>query len=446
MAKKLRIPLPVQWHEGLLLYPQHFQQQRRVHQDAIAATLHTTQPFFWGVRTCVLDTKALATGIIKIQEMQALMPDGTLVEVTPESPVAFSLSGMEKSLLGSKKIIHLCLPEEHDGAANARDDLPRYKEICRPEHHHVDENTGENSVAIPRLQPLVSLMVGSVPARYISMPLCEVTFNEGVFALTPFCPPTCILEKKGPIANMFSEHLDTLHDRITYFVERLQSPLGYEASALIEKYRHLYSHPVRPFFILNALAKQEETHPYTLFLELCRACGDFAAVVPGRMPVSIDPYNHNDPRGSLEKVLGVFQEYVLMIEKPSLNVPFHVEDDIFYLHLSKEWCSTPLTLSVHPDKQQDIDSVISWIEGALIISKSLVPQSQSKRVLGAKRAFVEQDEELGLVQSAHRILVHVDVEESSIKPNEELCIVHLSKAHKAPKSICLCIKEDKTKE
>ena len=442
MAKKTYIPLPIQWHEGLLLYPQHFQQQRRASQGALTTALKTAQPFFWGVLSCVMDEKALSAGIIKIQELQAIMPDGFPVEVTQQDTVELALQGMEKTLSDQTKTVFLCLPEEHDGAANARDDLPRYEEVCFSTHHHVDENTGENAVAIPRLKPLLSLIIGHPPARYVCLPLCAVTFDNGMFVFTSFCPPSCTLDPQSPLHTMVSKALDSLHKRITYFVERLQAPLTHESSTLLEKYRQIYSVLIRPFFVLRSLLQQESSHPYTVFLELCRACGDLAAVAPGRMPAHIAPYDHNDPHRSFSHILDAFEEYTSLIEKPSFTIPFYEENGIFYLHIHKQWLQhTHLTLTVHPDKQQDLDSVKSWIEGALIISKSLVSQSQSKRILGANRTFTKQDEVLGLVQTPYKILVHITVSPETIQPDEELCIVHLSKAHKAPKAIHLCIKE-----
>ena len=443
MAKKTHIPLPIQWHEGLLLYPQHFQQQRRASQGALTTALETAQPFFWGVRSCVMDSKALSAGIVKVQELQAIMPDGFPVEITQTDTVELALQGMEKTLSDQTKTIYLCLPEEHDGSANARDDLPRYEEVCSSEHHHVDENTGENAIAVPRLKPRLSLIIGNPPARYVSLPLCAVTFDDGVFVFAPFCPPSCTIgPQDGTLHAMVTKSLDTLHKRITFFVERLQAPLTHESSALLEKYRHTYSVLVRPFFALRALCQQETSHPYTIFLELCRACGDLAAVAPGRMPAHIDPYDHNNPYSCFKNALETLEEYIALVEKPSFTIPFNEENGIFYLHINKQWLKhTPLTLSIHPDKQLDFDSVKSWIEGALIISKSLVSQSQSKRILGAHRTFAEHDEALGLVQTPYRILVHITVAPETIRADEELCIVHLSKAHKAPKAINLCIKE-----
>lgn len=441
MAKKNHFPLPIQWHEGLLLYPQHFQQQRRVLQSTLRATIETAQPFCWGVRSCVMDAKALSAGIVKIQELQAIMPDGCPVEISQKDTVELALQGMEKALSDQTKIVYLCLPEEHDGSANARGDLPRYEEVCASTHHHVDENTGENAVAIPRLKPRLSLIVGNPPARYVFLPLCAITFNEGVFVFAPFCPPSYILEPQGVLHTMVSKSLDALHKHITYFVERLQAPLTHETSALLDKYRHLYGILVRPFFALRA-AIQQESHPFTVFLELCRACGDLAAVAPGRMPAHIEPYDHNDTYRCFTHVLGVLEEYIALVEKPSFTIPFHEENGVFYLHINKQWLeSSHLTLSVHPDTQQDLESVKSWIEGALIISKSLVSQSQSRRVLGANRTFADHDETLGLVQTPYRILVRVSVSSDTIQGDEELCIVHLSKAHKAPKAVHLCIKE-----
>ena len=139
MAKKVHIPLPIQWHEGLLLYPQHFQQQRRVIQDTLTAGLAAAHPFFWGVFSYSVDPKALKAGVLHVDNLQAIMPDGLPVAVTPDTPLRLSLEDAEKKLAQQAQTVHLCLPLEHAGSANARDPLPRYREVCETEHHHPDE-------------------------------------------------------------------------------------------------------------------------------------------------------------------------------------------------------------------------------------------------------------------------------------------------------------------
>jgi type VI secretion system protein ImpJ len=68
------------WHEGLVLTPQHFQQQeqwlRFAHTQLAAMTL--AEP--WGVLDIQVDTQALASGRLQLAVMKLRLPDGTPVD------------------------------------------------------------------------------------------------------------------------------------------------------------------------------------------------------------------------------------------------------------------------------------------------------------------------------------------------------------------------------
>ncbi len=75
----MRIEKPL-WHEGLILTPQHFQQQDRwsqfaLHQHASAAL---AEP--WGTLAVEVDEEALATSRLKLTRLKLCFPDGTLID------------------------------------------------------------------------------------------------------------------------------------------------------------------------------------------------------------------------------------------------------------------------------------------------------------------------------------------------------------------------------
>ena len=56
------IPDRIQWHEGMLLSPQHFQQLQARLDAQSAWQLLAAQPLAWGVRRLEIDHGALAGG------------------------------------------------------------------------------------------------------------------------------------------------------------------------------------------------------------------------------------------------------------------------------------------------------------------------------------------------------------------------------------------------
>src|SRR5262249_36053483 len=73
------IPEAVQWHEGMLLSPQHFQLAARRGEALAAYLIEAAAPFCWGVRRLQIDAKRLLEGVFSVDELEAILPDGLLI-------------------------------------------------------------------------------------------------------------------------------------------------------------------------------------------------------------------------------------------------------------------------------------------------------------------------------------------------------------------------------
>ena len=69
----------VLWGEGLFLRPQHFQRQDLYHESRLAEMSRAIHPYLWGVRSLKFDTEALSGGILRVTELNAILPDGEFI-------------------------------------------------------------------------------------------------------------------------------------------------------------------------------------------------------------------------------------------------------------------------------------------------------------------------------------------------------------------------------
>ena len=76
------IPAAIEWHEGMMLVPQHFQVNDRRQEQLQAFHAHQLQPYYWGVRTLSFDEVLLVEGQCRVVSFEAVMPDGTPVAHT----------------------------------------------------------------------------------------------------------------------------------------------------------------------------------------------------------------------------------------------------------------------------------------------------------------------------------------------------------------------------
>src|SRR3990167_5597303 len=87
MLNAKRIQPLIQWHEGMLLQPHHFQRLSLRYERLIGYHAQC-MPFAWGVNHFEIDTVAVLEGILRITQLEAMMPDGTVVwhEATEKAP------------------------------------------------------------------------------------------------------------------------------------------------------------------------------------------------------------------------------------------------------------------------------------------------------------------------------------------------------------------------
>ncbi len=78
----------IEWHEGMLLAPQHFQLMSARLDSLVAWQTLTAAPFSWGVRRLVLDAGLLPAGTVRVLALDAIMPDGTAVSYSADTEPA----------------------------------------------------------------------------------------------------------------------------------------------------------------------------------------------------------------------------------------------------------------------------------------------------------------------------------------------------------------------
>lgn len=106
----------VAWSEGLLLTPQHFQQQDRYHEERSAELYRAGRPFAYGFTRLVLDEDAIRNGRIAVVEAAGVLPDGTPFSIPDRdpAPAGRSLDG-RLSPTETKAMLHFGLRVHRPG-------------------------------------------------------------------------------------------------------------------------------------------------------------------------------------------------------------------------------------------------------------------------------------------------------------------------------------------
>ncbi|MCP4348336.1 MAG: type VI secretion system baseplate subunit TssK [Desulfobacterales bacterium] len=441
------LPAAIQWHEGMLLAPQHFQQLSRRQEELLHYHLMLTAPFHWGIRKLKVDHGLLIDGTLRVLELEAVMPDGLIVRHTPEDDknLETDLSPYDEEMKQKPLTIHLAVPSKRAAAASVKGMLPRFDSV---EGRTVpDENTGESELSIPRLIPRISLLVTEIPPqKYTTFPLVTVGYRDETIALTDYVPPMLTIRSDSAIGEMCTSIAHKIREKAVFLSERLNSSTSMVKGSMVLETKFLIRSLISELPQFEAVVSTGVSHPYPLYLSLCALVGNVASLGMGMVPPVLPAYNHNDLRTVFENARKfVFRMVDEGILESHTAIPFGYDNGVFSLKLKQGWMSRNLTIGVKGKPGADEKDITAWIEESLIGSVSYIESMKDKRILGAERKNIETDGELVPARGVILFAVKTEPDDSSdrfIDPEETLQIFNNSdpEALRGPDEMMLYVK------
>jgi type VI secretion system protein ImpJ len=421
------IPGAVQWYEGMLLAPQHFQQDS-VRAEALRHYhLRLAAPFHWGVLRLDIDQGPLVGGLFRVRGLEAVMPDGLLVHhlSASERDLSIDIRPYTDQLVAAPMRIYLAVAGLRRGAASVVGELARYESFG--DEGVVDLNTGEGKVDVPRLRPRLHLFIGETPpAAYSCFPIAEVRYEQEAFSLSPYVPPLLALPIESPLGEMCASVVKELREKADYLLKRAQSPVALAQPALTAEGERQVRELTAGLPQLEALLYTDVSHPFSVYVSLCTVVGHVAGVTGATLPPELGPYDHNDLRGSFTEVLDYITGVLHQVRQAYMVLRFGLEDDTFRLKLPEGITERALIVGVRTRPGVSEKETVDWLERSLIGSESRIKSMGARRVLGAARRRLEREDSLQLVPPPGVLLFAVKAEAEFVEPLETLVIVNPS--------------------
>ena len=190
----------VEWHEGMLLSPQHFQQFSARMDSLVAWQTLAAAPFSWGVRRLVFDQGLLPAGMLRLLALEAILPDGTAVQYSAaeaaHGALELSLAPHQEQLANEPLDIYLTLPV--NAPARHRSATVRFRSVAgAPVEDAVSDAEPAN---IPRMLPRLALSAGAVPpGTHVHLRLGQVFKDNEVVKLGDAQPPLLEVARDNPL-------------------------------------------------------------------------------------------------------------------------------------------------------------------------------------------------------------------------------------------------------
>lgn len=429
MSSGRDLPLAVQWHEGMLLAPQHFQQAALRQEALVHHRTANLYPYFWGLRELQIDEERLVEKIFRIKSLDAILPDGLVVSHGADDPdLSLDLKPFEEQIQRHPTMVHLAVTGRVSGLSAVDGAQARYTSV--EGEPVVDANTGGGEVAIPRLRPQLRLLIADeVPKKFVSLPLARlITGEKGITRSEDFEPPKLRVVPREPLAEECRWVIQQLRTEAKRLVDTVRSDvMANHASQLIAT-KALVRSVVAPLPRLQALHDCGVAQPFEIYLAMCDVLGQLAAMGRSRVPNELRPYDHNDPLTAFREVRlaikGILDEE---LSKVFIGFPFRWERRAFNLHFEESWLEEPtagtLVLGVRGRPEATAEATAQWMRKCAIASESQMDRLRHQRIRGLERTRIEGETEMVPVQGV--TLYRLKVDRRYIAGGEVLQILNL---------------------
>lgn len=400
------LPDMVQWSEGMLLSPQHLQQNDLYWQEQLRFRLQQALPHGWGLLLLELDAVKFKAGVVAVKRLECVMPDGTPVtfpgsytgalEVDVTKVLAQNATGLRVSLV---------LPARSAAATRRDASLRRYDTV--PGAMVIDENTGVGQVPVDRMRARISLWAGgAIPAQYVACPLFEMTrrTDSQSIEFRAYQPPLLrwgggdFLHKTG-----LCWRLRNINDVLWGKLRELAGSradedgpdddafCGVDARRHVEMARRLAA--VLPQFGL--LVNRPDAAPVAVYDALAAVVGAMASFGTNPVPPVLDAYQHDNCEPQFRRAL----DYVVL-KLRYINTSYEMlafkqtAAHRFERPLPADGGELVIELRV-PDgrsmSQQDQSSLAVWLTDACIAVPGLLVDAQRARMSARPRLLSADD-------------------------------------------------------
>ncbi|QCP52076.1 type VI secretion system baseplate subunit TssK [Trinickia violacea] len=417
----------VEWFEGMLLAPQHFQLMNARVDSLVAWQTLAAAPFSWGVRRLVFDQGLLPAGVLRVLALDAIMSDGTAVSYSAESNqhgrLELSLEPFAEQLANGPIDFYLTLPV----AASMRHDseIRRFRSTAGAPV--ADEVSQAPPADIPRLIPELALAAGELPsAMHVSLRLGSVYRDNEVVRLGERLPPLLEIARDNPLWTTVSALLGQLRGKAAFVARQTAIPSSKTEDRLTQlELKDRLRSLLTGLPLAEAVLRTPHLHPLALYLALASLSGSLSMLMPaGLAPVPPD-YDHADPLAVFTPLMRALRDAISEVSEGYRERKFEFRHGAFEIGLQPEWVGERLVVGLRGQSDRDLRA---WMEGATVGSQSVYPSLRNRRVLGAQRRVVDHAEELGLRSGSGYLLFEIDADSVLVHASETLVIGNLNES------------------
>lgn len=467
LVELYKMYLPVQWHTGMLMLPQHFQQQELFRQFQLKQLMNILQPYYYGV----IDLQySFTNNVVTISKLLAIMPNLLPVCIMEESEcLSLDLSTLDLTLglsaniasnIAANMASNMASNIGPNGGSNgsafnnnpsntnvhdiAQDNMQssvahsqalKYKLfLSMPEYGLLeqsmqspeliswvpDEYDHENKEMIVKLKPNLRLIVDKAPpAKHYSIALFEFSLINNQYVFADYEPTFISWTSENSILPQLEAIKNTLRNKLRFL--KIQDELS---SSNLHFVKQALTKGLLPFEEqLNA-----KTHPYQIFQTLIGLIGSLASLTD--QPVPSFAYNHDDQTASFKPCIDYINAVLNGLKEEYDRTEFVKEDAVWKVPMNK------LSVNQIDGKQcvicsiqmmENTELLDDWLRSCVIATSSVYDQALKNRVLGASRDIMEFVEILHAKSTKNNLFIRIDIDDRFVKLQDDFLLFYNDK-------------------
>ncbi|MDO1562661.1 type VI secretion system baseplate subunit TssK [Neisseria sp. MVDL20-010259] len=297
------------WEEGLLLSPQHFQQQNQYEEFVSRSLIKMLGKFQWGIFDQSFDYKAIEAGKLKLDAIQLCFPDGTFVDtrLTGANVSTRNLSDIPSDK--NRIDIYLAIPIWQSNSTNLvsdSDNLAAPKRFVKRFERVMDMFSNEEvelSVEQYNLQLRFDFEAND---EYITCPIARLVRNENGRLMLDinYIPPLLLMAGSQWLVAYLKRISSLLMSRIDSLSARRRVRGGNLVDfSVSDSTLFWFLHGLNSIYPeLMHLTRYPEKHPEELYKLLSHLLGMLYTYRIEESVADIDVYNHVDLYGTFSRL------------------------------------------------------------------------------------------------------------------------------------------------
>lgn len=425
----------------MMLTPQHFQQEGARIDALLAWQSMAANPYGWGVRELVIDEALLTTGLLRVQQLEAILPNGMAVTydsaLAQGQPLELDLAPWAEAMAQQDLAVYLVVGNTRSLRQPGQPAMFRGVESPAVE----DEVSQALPADVPRMAVNLGLAAGPVPsAAYTSLRLMTVNKGNEIVHRGAYLPAMLDVPAASAVRQRAQQLVTQMRNKAVFLARQTAQPSSRTEDRinLLEQKARLSS-LILNLPVLEALLRSPSVHPMPLYLALCAQLGPLATLRPGAVPIMPPAYDHADTAPAFDAVLTALADLVGEVSQEWKTCVFGFDGQAFSLAMQAEWLGARLVIGLRGQPERE---ATQWMTGAVIGSQTVWTSLTDRRVLGAPRSRIDAAPELGLRASAGYTLFSVEVSDEFIVAGQALLISNANESLQTqrPQEVVLFIK------